>query len=117
MIKQNEIPAYVSKALPELSNVCATEKGNTPYKIAREMMRYTRAQLAQHNLQGAKKCVKLADQLYKKGNATMKNAIENVYVFSLSNTFLQGIEGKNLQKMLPAKISELYSKQVIYSHI
>jgi hypothetical protein len=82
------------------------------------MLTYTTSQVLKHNLGAAKKCMALAAHLYKKGNAHIKNAIENVYVYSFSHAFFHNEEKrKEMMEIIPLPLYELYKKQVINSHL
>jgi len=117
MISQNELPTIIEDELPELAPVCQSDDAHKPYRMASVLIQYTRQQLVQHNLGKARNCMALVERLYQKGNYSVRHAIENVYVFALSHTFMHGVEGGELKRMLPAGLSELYKQQVLYSHI
>jgi len=66
----------------------------------------------------AQKCFTLAAKLYKKGNVAVKNAIENVYVYSFSHAFFHDEQKrKEVMEIIPLPLYELYKKQVINSHL
>ncbi len=116
MISQHELPGYIEKNLPELS-VDSTGRQNV-YDIVKQMVAYTTSQIARHNLNAAKQCFALAGKLHKQGNSLIKNAIENVYVFSFSHAFLYDDALRSeITEILPLSLYELYRKQVINSHL
>ena len=118
MISQQELPGYIDKTMPELSGICNQEQCRNAYDIVRQMLKYTTAQVVQHNISAAKQCLKLAESLYRKGNATIKSAIENVYVYSFSHAFFHDErKRKELLEIVPVSLYELYKKQVINSHL
>jgi len=118
MISQQELPAYIDKAMPELSGICSKEQCRNAYDVVRQMLKYTTAQVVVHNVQAARQCLKLAENLYHKGNATIKSAIENVYVYSFSHAFFHDEKKrKELMEIVPASLYELYKKQMINSHL
>ena len=117
MISQQELPAFVEKSIPELSAVCKKEKGDV-YNIVRHLLSYTVTQVAKQNHAAAKKCMALAVELYNKGNTAIKNAIENIYVYSFSHAFFCDEQKRNeVMKIVPVSLYELYKKQVINSHL
>ena len=104
--------------MPELAAICHQEKPRNVYDIVRQMLKYTKSQMIRHNVQAAQKCMKLAEQLYYKGNNAIKNAIENVYVYSFSHAFLSDSNmDKEIAQVIPASLYRLYKKQVINSHL
>ncbi|NDC40538.1 MAG: hypothetical protein EBZ77_03165, partial [Chitinophagia bacterium] len=104
MISQNEVSSIVAVAIPDLKDRCDQAHANSPYKMARELVVYLRRQLIANNKKGVQLCLQVADNLYRQGNFVVKNAIETVFVFSLSHCFLQGRAGNELKQMLPAQL-------------
>ncbi len=118
MISQQDISDYIGQEMPELSDVCSKEKSRTVYDVVRHMLKYTKSQLIKHNLNAAKKCMILAEQLYQKGNNAVKNAIENVFVYSFSHAFLHDTDQmKEVMEIVPPSLYKLYRAQVINSHL
>jgi hypothetical protein len=118
MITQLELPEYIEHEMPELGGICDKDRSRTVYDIVRHMMKYTKSQVIKHNLNAAKKCMALAEQLYHKGNNAIKNAIENVYVYSFSHAFFHDEkERKEIMDIVPPSLYKLYREQVINSHL
>lgn len=118
MINQQELPGYIQQSIPELSGMCNKANCSSPYDIAGQMVKYTTNNILQHDLNHAKECLTLAEHLYLKGNVAIKNAIENVFVYSFSHTFFHDeVKRKKLMDILPASLYKLYKKQVLYSHL
>jgi len=118
MITQLELPKYIAHEMPELSGICDKEKSRNVYDIVRHMLKYTKSQVIKHNLNAAGKCMALAEQLYNKGNNAIKNAIENVFVYSFSHAFFQDEnEKKEVMAIVPPSLYKLYKQQVINSHL
>jgi hypothetical protein len=118
MISQKDLPGYIEKSIPELSGICEKEKCKTAYDFVRQLLKYTSRHVIKHNMKIARQCMAIAEQLYKKGNKTIKNAIENIFVYSFTHTFFHDeSRRKELVKIVPDSLYELYKKQVIYSHL
>jgi hypothetical protein len=118
MISQEELPAFIEKSIPELSKEIRKSKCENTYEVVKQMFAYTTRQVLKHNVGAAKKCLTLAAQLYKKGNIHIKNAIENVYVYSFSHAFFHDEKKKReMMEIIPLPLYELYKKQVINSHL
>ena len=57
-----------------------------------------------------KKCLAVAEELFNKGNSEMKNAISNVYLYSVSH-YLE-LNRYPVSKMLPVLLRKEYVKQI-----
>ena len=118
MISPNDLPGLFERSLPELSGICKQSKCRNVYDMVRQMFLYTQAQIVCHHTTAAKECMALAEELYKKGNAAIKCAIENVFVYSFSRTFFcDGMIRNEATALVPATLYEVYKKQVIHSHL
>ena len=118
MINQQELTGYVEKAIPELTTLIEQSKCRNAYDVVRQLFQYTTSQILKHNINAAKKCFSVAEQLYNLGNTVVKNAIENVYVYSFSQAFFcDESKRKEVMEFLPLPLYELYKKQVINSHL
>jgi hypothetical protein len=118
MISQDELPSYIEKSIPELSKEIKRAKCANAYDMVKQMLAYTTLQVLRQNRDAAKTCLSLVAQLYKKGNKHVKNAIENVYVYSFSHAFFHNEEKrKEMMEIIPLPLYELYKKQVINSHL
>jgi hypothetical protein len=114
MIEQQDLPEYIERSLPELSGICKNADCKNPYDIARQMIRYTADQLRSKNLLAAKKCLTMADNLYNTGNKVIRNAIENVFVYSFSHTFFHDeAKRQSLLALLPANLYTIYKRQMV----
>jgi hypothetical protein len=116
MINQYEVPALLVDELPEIENDL---KSFSPtlniFKSIQCLANYTRAKLLQHDLKAVKQCFAVADEVYVKGNAMVKNAIENVFVFSFSSlmNLCDNDERKQVQAIMPLDLHTAYVQQVL----
>ena len=58
----------------------------------------------------AKRCFALAEELFQKGNAEVKNAISNVYLYSVSH-YLE-LNHLTTRQILPVGLYKEYVKQI-----
>jgi len=118
MISQEDLSEYIEQEMPELSGICDRKKSRNVYDIVRHMLKYTQLQVIKHNLNAARKCMALAENLYHKGNNAIKNAIENVYVYSFSHAFFHDIDQRDeMMAIVPSSLYKIYKNQVINSHL
>ncbi len=113
MINQFEVPMYLGDAIPEISEKISQDKKNSVYKIMNILIVFMRTNIEIHNFKAVKRCLKIADKLYSKGNGLVRNAIENVFVYSFTNIFqAYPAEKKKLLAAIPITLYSLYIAQL-----
>jgi len=70
----------------------------------------TKANIALGNISRAKKLLNRAEDIFKNSNNQVKNAILNIYIFSVS-TFME-IHHCSVRNLFPEMLKEEYYKQV-----
>jgi hypothetical protein len=107
----NKLPA-INPELEKLGN-----KGNV-YKTVQCFADFTRQLIGNGNLKAVKHCVNLAEELLEKGNSTVQNAIENVFLHTLSPVLdLGDTVGNALKDMLKGDLRKEYQRRVSSSCI
>jgi len=115
MINPLEIPAYLEEAVPEMSRLKIDKKSNA-YDVMNMLMAFTFENIKQHNYKIVKRCFKIADKLYSKGNTVVQNAVQNVFVYSFTKMFERyPAEKQKLLAILPMTLYSLYIAQVHHS--
>ena len=77
---------------------------------------FTGENIKEHNYNVVKRCFNVADKLYTRGNGTVKNAVQNVFVYSLTNIFQSyKLERSRVLALLPMSLYTLYLTQVYHS--
>jgi peptidoglycan biosynthesis protein MviN/MurJ (putative lipid II flippase) len=118
MISQQELPQFIENSMPELSKISHNEQSHNAYAVVKQLLQYTTTSIARQNMNAAKQCLALADQLYQMGNNVVKNAIENVFVFSFSHAFFHKDHNcKDALDIVPESLYELYRRQLVNSHL
>lgn len=119
MITQADLTVNIQKDIPELSKTLGTEtKPKNVYQVMYTLLDYTHSKIAEHNFNTVKKCLKLAEKLYQKGNGMVRNAVVNVFIYSFSKFLLQAEEDRQvLIKLIPITLYTLYVKQMLHSSI
>jgi hypothetical protein len=82
----------------------------TIYKQAERFAEITKSAIISGNILRAKKCLALAEQLFATGSYETKNAIANVYVFSVS-TFME-LRHCSISNLFSQSLKEEYLKQI-----
>ena len=118
MISQKNLPLYIEHEIPELKRVSKPGIPASAYKVVGQLLTHTNVQVTTQNFKAARHCLSVAEQVYKKGNASIKNAIENVFIFSFSHAFFSDDKKRNeILEIMPAPLYDLYKNQVLNSHL
>ena len=80
------------------------------YKQAERFAEITKKSIISGNIVRAKKCLALAERLFVTGSIETKNAISNVYVFSVSS--VMEVRHCNISPLSPQTLKSEYNKQV-----
>ena len=82
----------------------------TVYKQAERFAGITKTAIITGNINRAKKCLALAERLFETGSNETKNAISNVYVFSVSS-FME-LRHCSISNLFPKSLKAEYIKQI-----
>jgi len=85
-------------------------QAQTVYKQADRFADITKKFIISGNISRAKKCLELAERLFATGSNETKNAISNVYVYSVS-TFME-LRHCNISNLFPQALRSEYLKQI-----
>ncbi len=119
MINEQELPQIVEQEIPELSAQLSDKEKCSSVHYAINLLRdHTHNKMEQENFKAVQHCMGVAEKLYKKGNHTVKNAIENIYVYSFSHMLFHDSEKrKQLLSLIPISLYSVYVHQMLHSHI
>ncbi|AIG30448.1 hypothetical protein IA01_08220 [Flavobacterium psychrophilum] len=82
----------------------------TVYKQAERFAEITKKAIITGNITRAKKCLDLAERLFATGSQETKNAISNVYIFSVSS-FME-LRHCSISNLFPKLLKAEYIKQI-----
>lgn len=91
------------------SKIITTNPKNI-YNQAQRLADVTKKLIMSGNIKRAKTCILKAENLFNTGTADIKNAISNVYLFSISS-FME-LHHCNIKNLLPMSLQNEYYKQV-----
>lgn len=124
MISHVEIAGLLETRMPALKEeLCKDDvrlKVLNPLVTIRCLYNFTLKNVQRHNIAMVKKCFGIAEELYFKGNSAVKNAIENIYIYSLSNIFTaceNKLYRKHIEGMVPTRLYSAYVQQILRSNI
>ena len=116
MLHQYEVPAYIACKLPQVKKELS-HPGSTlsAYQSMQVLTDYTKEMALQHNYIMVKKCMAIVETLYIKGNSLVRNAVENVFIFSFSSIMSSCniVEWRMVQSYMPTDLYALYVQQVM----
>ena len=115
MINQLEIPMYLEESLPEIKKEFPVAADKNAFKSMNALVHFTCDNIETHNYSRVKKCFKIAEKLYAKGNDCVRNAVQNIFVFSFTRMFQTYPEEKQrLLLIIPITLYTLYIAQVCH---
>lgn len=123
MMNQYEVPSYLQDALPEMKEALVKEGVTSnlfdPYKSVQCLADFTLKNAHEHNIKMLKRCFRAAERLYIKGNEIIKNAVNNVFIYSFSELFADCAnrqERIKIQAIMPAYLYSAYVEQILKSN-
>jgi hypothetical protein len=119
MITEIQVRKILQREFPEMN--CGGETLSNPnnvYKTIACFVDFTRQLIDKGNINSVKRCLKLAERMLDDGNNTVKNAIENVYVYSLGIVIDLSVPTTNkLKKIFNGSLKKEYYRQVSASGV
>lgn len=112
MFNQYEACLYVQDALPEFKKELTTVKNDNPYAAMQALADITVYEVNEHNFNMVRRCFDIAEKLYNRGNNAVKNAVENVFVYSSFTTILHCPDKKKILAIIPITLYTLYINQL-----
>jgi hypothetical protein len=117
MLSQNEVQALIIGKLPQIKSDLSDKAKPTTYQSIQVLTDYTKRMALEHNFKMLQNCMALVQTIYEKGNLLVKNAIENVFIFSFSTMLARcnTVEWKIVQSYMPPDLYTIYVQQVLNS--
>lgn len=117
MITENQVSEILGEELPEINNELEKlPNSNNIYKTIECFVDFTKHLISKGSLKEVKHCFNLAEKMLENGNNTVKNAIENVYVYSLGTVVaLSSLKTNQLKDIFNGSLRKEYNKQVCSS--
>jgi len=117
-LDQYEVPAFIAGKLPQVKNdLCRKGVELSVYQSMQVLTDYTKRMALEHNFLMVQRCMAIVGKIYEKGNALVRNAVENVFVFSFSSIMSRCniVEWRIVQAYMPSDLYSLYVQQVLKS--
>lgn len=119
MIKETEILEVLGNELPQMNpSLEKTEDVFNIYKAMTCFASFTKHMVSKGDFKEVKHCFNVAETLLNNGNRTVKNAIENGYLYSLSSILdLTTPVSLKVKSLLTDSLKKEYNRQVCSSGI
>ncbi len=119
MIHESQVPDLLGKQIPAINPELEKLAGlGNVYKTVQCFADFTRNLAGAGNLPAVKSCIGIAEEMLEKGNNTVKNAIENVFLYTLSPILDMGDEiGIKLKAMMKGALLKEYNRQTNHGGI
>lgn len=117
MINELEVDFYIDSQLPDMPHCEHSVKNvNHVYETINGLSDFLKQKFAEHDLKAVKKICNVAEYLYNKGSNTVRNGIENVFIYSISAIMPAERQARReLQAIIPITIFSVYVQQVLHS--
>ena len=116
MLSQQEVPLFITRQLPEIKNELHPGIHPSAYQAIQALTDYTRRMAFEHDFKKVKNCLALVEKIYQKGDSLVKNAIENIFIFSFSSLLAScnRVEWRIVQSCMPSNLYAIYARQVAH---
>lgn len=114
-----EIPAVIIKEIPEIEpELKATFPTLNIFKTIGCLACYTRKCVKEHNIKSVARALKIAEHIYDKGDQEVRNAVENIFVYSFTSMFsmCSKDEQAELHTLMPLHLYSAYVLQYYRSN-
>ena len=112
----DEILTVSPSAQTEIAGAIAA---NNAFEIIRGFTAHIKKLVAIGNLPLVYRCLRVMDKIYTRGNIRLKNAVENVFVFSLESitAVCTSTEKRKIMSQMPISLFTVYINQIYKSGI
>jgi hypothetical protein len=116
MFTPDEIQPWIGNQLPQLKEDLGTT--HTLYQSIQVLTDYTKRMALAHDFKMVARCMALVTKIYNKGNNLVRDAVENVFVYSFSSMMqaCNTAEWRITQSYMPSELYAVYLRQVLRSN-
>lgn len=120
MMNQYEAAHEIATVMPESSKEIATAMNmKNPFVVVRIFTKHIQKLVEIHNEAMVEKCLKVMDKIYDRGDALIRNAVENVFIFSFDSVLCgcSRTERRMIFGIMPMGLYTVYINQIYKSGI
>lgn len=119
-MNQYEAAHEIVTAIPESDcEISRAMNMKNPFALVRIFTRYIRTLVESHNEVMIRKCLKIMDKIYDRGDTPLKCAVENVFVYSFDSVIstCDHTERRMILGIMPMGLYTVYINQIYKSGI
>jgi hypothetical protein len=117
LIKEKDVIDWLGNEFPVINfDLERTSNPSNIYNVMRCFADLTKQLVKKGNFKEVKHCFIVAEKILQKGNGTVKNAVENCYLFSLSTIIdIANPASIKVKKLLTRSLKKEYNRQIFAS--
>jgi len=120
MFTQQEIPALIARQLPQVQQDLCRAGAHAPltaFQSIQVLTDYTKRMALEHDFTMVGRSMTLMGKLYEKGDSLVRNAVENIFIYSFSTLMCNCniVEWRMVQSFMPSDLYAVFIEQVLKS--
>jgi hypothetical protein len=120
MFDQRQIPALIARQFPQIQQDLCLAGAHAPleaFKSIQVLTDFTKRMALEHDFKMVGKSMTLMGKIYEKGNSVVRNAVENIFIYSFSTLMCNCniVEWRMVQSCMPSALYSVFIDQVLRS--
>ena len=112
MITPAEASSYVAERLPGALE--PSQRDGNMYHSLEALRNYACERAAAGDFQRLGDCLKTTEELYREGAESLRNAVENVVIYSFSRILTLAGDSRKVRALMPEGLLRLYTNQCLH---
>jgi hypothetical protein len=112
MITPAETNRYVAEHLP--GAIGQSQRDATMYHSLEALRNYACEQAAARDFTRLGECLKTTEELHREGAESLRNAVENVVIYSFSRILNLAGDPQRVRAVMPERLLNLYNSQCLH---
>ncbi len=112
MITPAETSRFVAEHLP--GAIGQSQRDGSMYHSLEALRDYACERAAAHDFQRLGECLRTTEELYRDGAESLRNAVENVVVYSISRMLNLAGNPRQVRELIPDRLLQLYNQQCMH---
>lgn len=112
MITPAETSSYVAAHLP--GAIGQSQRDGSMYRSLEALRDYACERAAAHDFQRLGDCLRTTEELHRDGAASLRMAVENVIIYSISRMLNLAGNARRVRELMPDSLLRLYNQQCMH---